>query len=356
MATKKIPTARNGEEAEESQSRMSFGEHLEELRRRIFLALYGGIAGIVLCLGFMYRIFDWVARPYRIVAHAHHAPDLFMTLKPQEAFFTYVTLALEAGLVLTSPWIINQLWRFVAAGLYQRERKIVYRYVGPSALLFLLGVAFFYFIVLPMTLNFFFSFTAHSAGPPPRVTWLEGKLLGLGGTPAPTGAPATTAATGTASAPAQTSPSDTEPNIPVVADDPPAPPKGQAILYYNSSEAVFKIRTSEETAVLQVAPEGSYFTNVWRASDYLSFVAFTALIFGLAFEMPMVIVILAQIDMVQVKTFRGIRKYAYFGILCAAVFAAPSGDIMTLAFLFLPLVALYEVGIVAAGFVTRGRE
>jgi sec-independent protein translocase protein TatC len=95
--------------------------------------------------------------------------------------------------------------------------------------------------------------------------------------------------------------------------------------------------------------------NTWRADDYLSFVAFTALIFGIAFEMPMVILILAQIDLVQTQTFRNIRKYAYFGILIAAVIAAPSGDLMTLGFLFIPLVVLYEVGIIAAAIATRGR-
>ncbi len=269
-----------------------------------------------------------------------------MTLKPQEAFFTYLTLAAEAGLILTSPWIIYQLWKFVAAGLYPRERKIIYRYVGPSILLFLLGVAFFYFIVLYMTLSFFFSFTANSAGPTPTPNALERFLVRIYGQAPPA---QTAPATATGTAPLFT-------GIPVFDHDPSPPAAGQAILYYDSTHGEIKLRTATETDVIPVAPENSYFTNVWRASDYLSFVAFTALIFGLAFEMPMVILVLAQIDLVQTQTFRNIRRYAYFGILAAAVVAAPSGDIMTLAFLFVPLVALYEIGIVAASIATRKRD
>jgi len=75
----------------------------------------------------------------------------------------------------------------------------------------------------------------------------------------------------------------------------------------------------------------------------------------LAFQLPMVILVLAQIDIVQTQTFRNIRKYAYFGILIIAVIIAPSGDILTLAFLFIPMVLLYELGIILAAFATRGR-
>jgi Sec-independent protein secretion pathway component TatC len=70
----------------------------------------------------------------------------------------------------------------------------------------------------------------------------------------------------------------------------------------------------------------------------------------------MVMLVLAQIDIVRAKSYRSMRKYAYFGIVVGSVIVAPSGDIMTLAFLFVPLIVLYEVGIVAAAFVTRGRE
>jgi sec-independent protein translocase protein TatC len=328
-------------ERETAEARMSFGEHLDELRRRILHSLYGAVFGVGLCIYFMYDIFGIIARPYRIAARVHHVPDVFNTLKPQEGFMTYITLAIEAGLILTSPWIIYQIWQFVAAGLYPRERRIVYRYVGPSSLLFLLGVAFFYFIVLPMTLSFFLGFTAHTAGPAPTPTWLEQKLFGIQepigpSTSAPASAPATAPTT-----------------MPVLTADPPDQPEGMAAIYFHQPESRVKVKIGSQIYTMMVAQEGSLFTNMWRADDYLSFVAFSSLVFGLAFEMPMVILILAQTGIVQTQTFRNVRKYAYFGILVAAVAAAPSGDLMTLMFLFVPLVALYEVGIVVAALVVR---
>jgi sec-independent protein translocase protein TatC len=334
------------EEAEESRTRMSFGEHLEELRKCIIHAGYGVVLTVAVCLLYMYQIFDWIVRPYRLALTAHGIPAVFLALKPQEAFFTLINLSFRAGLILASPWIIYQIWKFVGAGLYTKERKIIYRYVGPSVLLFLLGVAFFYFIVLPMTLNFFLNFTSHTGGLVPTPSFIE-QSLGLGKPPA-TSAPAPEG-TNPATLPAPL-------RIPELAQDPPAPPPGEVLLFYNSTDSRVVIMRHKEKRSVQTVAEDSLFANTWRADDYLNFVFFTALVFGLAFEMPMVILVLAQTDIVRAKTFRSVRKYAYFGILVGAVIAAPSGDLMTLAFLFVPLVTLYEVGIITAAISTRGRE
>jgi sec-independent protein translocase protein TatC len=335
------------EPAEETQARMSFGEHLDELRRRIMLSLYGGVLGIGLCIYFRNEIFAFVARPYRIAARLNHMTDVFNTLKPQEGFMTYITLSVQAGLILTSPWIIYQIWQFVAAGLYPRERKIIYRYVAPSTLLFLLGVTFFYYIVLPMTLSFFISFTAGTAGPPPSLTPFEKAINGVNELPEPSSPAATSTAPGTQPMAIR---------MPELETDPDPPPAGHAVLYYHKLEARIKVRTATGIESLMTAHEGTLFTHVWRASDYISFVAFTALIFGLGFELPLVIVILAQTEIVPLATFRSGRKYAYFGILIAAVLAAPSGDPLTLLLMFLPLVGLYEVGILVAAVVVRGKR
>jgi sec-independent protein translocase protein TatC len=105
-----------------------------------------------------------------------------------------------------------------------------------------------------------------------------------------------------------------------------------------------------------VAPQNSMFTTSWRFDDYLSFVTFTALLFGIAFELPMVILILAQTRIVETQTFRSIRKYAYFIIVVVAAIAAPSGDPATLFLLAVPLIGLYEFGIVAAAVAVRRQD
>jgi hypothetical protein len=144
--------------------------------------------------------------------------------------------------------------------------------------------------------------------------------------------------------------------LPVLTADPPAPPEGQALIYMDGDGRI-KIRSSDKTVVLTATREGALFATQWRYDDYLSFVMFTALVFGLAFELPLVIVVLAQIGIVQVATLRKVRKYAYFGIVAVAAIAAPSGDLMTLAFLSVPMLLLYELGIiVAAVIVGRGER
>jgi sec-independent protein translocase protein TatC len=334
------------DEGEEAQARMSFGEHLEELRRRIIRALVGSIAGVVVCLYYYKEIVAFVSRPYRLVAERHNLPNVLSTLKPQESFLTSITLAFQAGLVLSSPWIIYQIWQFVAAGLYKRERKIVYRYTVPSTLLFLIGVSFFYFIVLPMTLNFFMNFSEDPIGGRPTPTWLEHHLLSLGEDKPKTTQPATRNATQSATQPApQAMP------LPILQEDPPAPAQGAVI--YMDPDGRIKVRDADKIVIVNATREGALFATQWRYDDYLSFVMFTALVFGLAFELPLVIVVVAQIGIVEVKTFRKVRKYAYFAIVAIAAIAAPSGDLMTLACLSVPLVFLYELGIIVAAMIVR---
>ncbi|MCL2648782.1 MAG: twin-arginine translocase subunit TatC [Phycisphaerales bacterium] len=324
------------------QVRMSFGEHLEELRKRIMYALFGSVGFIVVCLIYYKEIVHIVSRPYILAAQAHNLPAVFNTLKPQEAFLTSVTLAFQAGLILASPWIIFQLWQFVAAGLFPRERKIVYRYLVPTSLLFLAGVAFFYLIVLPMVLHFFMSFTVDTAGSTPTPTWIE-RAMGIAPPPL---SPSTAPAVSSSAQPA---------TLPVLDFDPPRPEGNQAFIFFDSRDGRIKVLTRDTTYSVNVFPEGSLFSTQWRYDDYLSFVMFTALVFGLAFELPLVVMILARIGLVQVQTFRRIRKYAYFAIVVISAIAAPSGDLMTLAFLSIPLIVLYELGILAATF-TRQRQ
>jgi sec-independent protein translocase protein TatC len=340
-----------GNEGEESQVRMSFGEHLEELRKRIISALLGSSVTVIICVIFYKEIVAIISRPYRLVAEKHNVVNAFSVLKPQESFLTSITLAFQAGLVLSSPWIIYQIWKFVAAGLYQRERRIVYRYTIPSGGLFLLGVGFFYFIVLPLTLNFFMNFSEDPVGGKPVATWWEDRLLNMGGAstqPAPQATTQNATQNGTRPAP-QAMP------LPMLDTDPPPPPPGQWVIYMDGDGRI-KARTADRIVVVNATREGAMFAAQWRYDDYLSFVMFTALVFGLAFELPLVIVVVAQIGIVEVKTFRAMRKYAYFGMVGLAAVAAPGGDVMSLACLSVPLLVLYEVGIVAASIVVRRQK
>ena len=92
--------------------------------------------------------------------HAVDRIDQPVTLNVQEAFMTYMKVSFIAGLVIASPWIFYQLWLFVAAGLYPHERKYVHTYLPMSVILFLGGVAFCFFAVLPVVLDFLLGFNS----------------------------------------------------------------------------------------------------------------------------------------------------------------------------------------------------
>lgn len=343
MAKRKKITV-DPEEAEAAQSRMSFGDHLEELRRRLILALLGSAAFIALAMYYSKEIGFFLAQPYILALRANGYPATFQFLKPAEPLIMYLTLGFQVGLIIASPWIIYQIWQFVAAGLYRKERVIVYKYIGPSALLFLCGVAFFYFIVLPLSMNFFVKYTANTAIGSADATRLE-KLLGVADLPADT--QPTTIPTGDK---VKLTP------IPIVSSDPPMPPPGTGYFYFNQSEGKIKFKTNAWTWSFMVTPDGSLFMNVPRLDDYLDFIAISALVFGLAFEMPMVILVLAQIGIVRVQTFRNIRKYAYLVIAIVSAVAAPSTDIFTMLCLMFPLMGLYEAGVIAAAIVVGRQE
>jgi sec-independent protein translocase protein TatC len=342
MAKRKIQLP---DDTEESQVRMGFGEHLEELRKRLIYALLGSAVFIVVCLYYMYDIVGILLRPYQLALMAHGYPPYLGYAKPAEPVITFLGIGVKAGLVLASPWIIYQLWLFVGAGLYRRERKLVYKYIGPSAALFLLGVAFFYFLVLPLTLNFFIGFNDATSNTTPHPTWIEQKL---GLDPAP-GIDLSKLPSGDAA---------TMPAIPVVSSDPTTQPAmGMGKLFFNAADGQLKLMEGGRKWVLLVGKEGAFFVNLPQFDEYLDFVTFTALLFGVAFELPMVILVLAQIGIVQVKTFRAMRKYAYFVIAIVSCVAAPSTDVLTMMCLMIPLIGLYEAGVLAASIaVGRGED
>ncbi|HUO09049.1 MAG TPA: twin-arginine translocase subunit TatC [Phycisphaerae bacterium] len=331
------------DDSEESQVRMGFGEHLEELRRRLIYSLLGSVGFIAVCLYYMYDIVGFLLRPYRLALIAHGYPPYLGYAKPAEPVITFLGIGVKAGLIVASPWIIYQLWLFVGAGLYKRERKLVYKYIGPSAILFLLGVAFFYFLVLPLTLNFFIGFNDATAKTQPHATWIE-KKLGLD--PAP-GIDFNKLPTGDAA---------TMPAIPIVSADPTTMPAiGTGHLYFNAVDGQLKFTGAGHTWVMLVGKEGAFFVNLPQFDEYLDFVTFTALVFGVAFELPMVILILAQIGIVMPSTFRKFRKYAYFIIALVSCVAAPSTDVLTMMCLMVPLIGLYEAGVLAAS-IAVGKE
>ena len=149
------------EKEELFDSTMSLGDHLEELRARLILAFLGLVIGTIICLFFGGKIIDFIKAPYESVM-GEDAP--LQTLSPADGFVSYMKISLVAGLILSSPWVFYQLWMFVAAGLYPKERQYVHKAVPFSVVLFVTGALFFLFIVAPLALGFLVKFNKSVLG------------------------------------------------------------------------------------------------------------------------------------------------------------------------------------------------
>ncbi len=124
-------------------------EHLDEFRVRATWAAAGLFVGVVISFAFTQQLLNILIEPYG---------ERLQTLSPTEGIQTYFRVALIAGVTITMPWILYQLWRFISPGLHENERKYVYIFVPSATLLFLLGVAFAWFVLLPSAVNFLSTF------------------------------------------------------------------------------------------------------------------------------------------------------------------------------------------------------
>jgi len=130
--------------------RTSIISHLEELRSRLVRASIAILIGFGVCYWQVQPIFHWIVKPLRDVM-----PDApLVMLKLTEAFMTYLTLAIWAGLLVASPVVLYQLWAFIAPGLYRHEKKLIAPLVIVSTILFVLGAAFTYYLVLPFAFKY----------------------------------------------------------------------------------------------------------------------------------------------------------------------------------------------------------
>jgi sec-independent protein translocase protein TatC len=194
------------EEAQIEQG-MTLTEHLEELRRRLTRSVIAVVVGFAVCYGFSKRLFDLLMQPMNRVLQQQDgterllAPDFFDQLgaalnrslheiefpyqdqipafiellrqtmdrtletgyfqytNPPEAFFTYLKISVVAGIFLVSPYIFYQIWGFIAPGLYKHEQRLMIPIAFFSALFFVTGALFGYFIVFPFGFEFFAGFT-----------------------------------------------------------------------------------------------------------------------------------------------------------------------------------------------------
>jgi len=322
--------------AEIDATRMSFGDHLEELRARLIRALLG----VALCAGvsfyFAGDLLSFVLQPALAVLRASGQEAALQVLSPPDSFLIYLKIGILCGLILAMPWVLYQLWLFVAAGLYQHERKFVARFAPVSILLFAAGVLFMYYIVLPVVLNFFVLFSMRIPMPDTEPSFVQRWIFN-------TDVPAT-----------QPAYPYEKRVVPVVDAVPPDPGPGE--IWYNTTTKEIQVQAPDgtRTTATKLATRHAPINSQFGLNFYVSFILTLSLAFGLAFEVPILVIFLVLTRIVSVSMFSRSRKYVIFGTTIAAALITPP-DVISQIMLAVPVLILFEGGLFVGKIIEKNR-
>ncbi len=314
-AGSKPPSPAAGETDERAV--MSLGDHLEDLRRRVVLGLLGVLPIFIASLALGGPILDWLVAPLRSQLRAANQPSVLQATSPFETFTAYLHISFVATVLVGSPWLIYQLWRFVAPGLYANEKRFVRILVPLSAGLTLTSATFYYTLVLPVVLSFFIGFGTHLTQPSTITAPLpEGVVLG---------------------------------KVPVLAGDPESPAVGDA--WVNEPSHQLRIALAPRSPGGPPVVVGVELTQragiqqQYRVSEYVRSILTLALGFAVAFQTPVVVLLLGWAGIV---TRAWLSKYRRQAILVCAVLGAvlTPADPLSMLLMFVPLYALFELGMV----------
>jgi sec-independent protein translocase protein TatC len=142
----------------EAMPAMSFLEHLEELRKRLFYSIGAVLIGFAACWTYHERIFAIMQQPIMTALHRNGLNDRLVYLNPTEPFNLYLKITLLAGLFVASPFVLYQVWMFISPGLYRKEKRYVVPFMFSTIALFVGGGYFGYKLVYPMALDFLVGF------------------------------------------------------------------------------------------------------------------------------------------------------------------------------------------------------
>ncbi len=294
--------------------RMSVGEHLEELRRRVVLGLAGFVLTLFACLFFGQKVVAFFCKPLiDTLLEYELSPQLYVT-EVGDAFMVFIRISMIVAGAISAPWLLYQLWQFVAVGLYPTERKYVTRYMPLSMLLLVAGMVFVYLLVLPWTLQFLIGWASQVPLPP---AYGSGQTTTL----------ADTAVLG---------------SVPMLDGDPADPPEGA--YWFSRPEGRLKIFVEGQTRVIPFGPQ-NLIAPIITLPQYVSLVVSMLVLFALAFQLPLGVLAVERMGVVNQATLRKNRKFVYFGLTILACAITP-GDLITASLaLVVPLALLYELGI-----------
>jgi sec-independent protein translocase protein TatC len=242
---------------EPNEDKMPLTSHLEELRKRLVRILIAVGIAFMGCFAFKEELFRIVAQP--LISVLPQGSYMVYTGLP-EAFFTYIKVSFYAGLFVASPVVLYHIWKFISPGLFPKEKKFVAPFVITSTLLFIGGVCFGYFLVLPSAYKFFLEFTTDFLKP----------MLSM--------------------------------------------------------------------------------------REYLTLTLKLLLSFGVIFEIPVFLFFMTKIGLVTPRKLARMRRYAIVVCFIVAAIITPTPDAFTQCMMAIPMVILYEVGIIVSKLAVRKKD
>lgn len=252
-----------------ADEKMPFTGHLSELRKRVVISMVGLLIGFLISFNYSENIFDILTFPLKSEMHfsmstpfISFAPSKIKNpslvfLAPAEAFWMHLKVSFVAGLMLSLPLILHQLWKFIAPGLLAKEKKYIAPFVVIATMLFLTGAAFCFLLVLPFAMGFLLTY-----------------------------------------------------------------------------------KTGSMTPMLSVG-------------NYVDFCLKFILSFGAVFELPIAIVFLTRMGIVTPRTLAKNRKYAILLAFVAGAILTPTPDAFNQTLMAVPIIILYEAGILVSRFFVK---
>ena len=244
------------------QNEGSFISHLTELRQRLINSIIFLAILFVICYFFSENIYGFLVEPYAQAVKDDTANRRLIFTALQETFLSYLKVSFFAAFFITSPFILIQVWKFIAPGLYKNEKNAIAPYLIATPILFLLGGIIVYYLIMPLAIKFFLSFESSGV-----VT-----------------------------------------NLPIQLEA--------------------------------------------KVNEYLSLVMKLIFAFGLSFQLPVVLSLLARVGVIDSKFLKDRRKYVVVIIFAAAAILTPP-DPVTQIGLAIPLLILYELSIFSVKIIEK---
>ncbi len=307
------------------EQRLPLGEHLEDLRHRIILALAGVCVAGGLTLWFGRQIVAWLCVPLAQAQRSAHVPAGAYTLSPIAGFAVYLKVSVVAAIIVASPWALYQLWRFFESGLYPRERRAVLLVAPFSAAMTVLGVLFMYYVMLPVCLWFLISFaTSFPVADLDQPSTVLHRDVGNAGSHSHTDTH-----------------TDATVVIPMVHQRPSAPVDGQIWYDLSHSELNFHLDGQTRTVPLR---SPTLISPLIEIGQYIHFVTVMALGIVVAFQLPVVMLLSAWWRLVDPWRIARYRKHCVLVCFATGMLLTPS-DVLSMMLLAVPLWGLFEFGL-----------